>query len=288
MPHTGRKNRKPPPRNRKPTQVALENGWNLITRSKSSARPDMERETLSSKGAPWNVYSEGPTIEGLTLRQLGADFARHEEQYLASNCSQVIRRHIEKVFGRDGHGLHVGPGGRITNAVCLALGSLCCEHYNRNGRFWQLAMFMDIVKQLRQHHNDIDAFIQEPALRPLDVEFLKSLGLTVLEDPAAARVIQRTSFVYAPCMYAPHLLCEILAGKDPALFINPDLAECIKGWQLTAAGDRTEETIRNAQRFEDGWHKERIPEPETSCVPFPSFRIYWKDADPPSSPTAPP
>lgn len=139
-----------------------------------------------------------------------------------------------------------------------------------------------------QQHHEIDAFIQEPALHPLDIEFMKSLGLTILEDPAATRVIQRTSFVYAPCMYAPHLLCEILAGKDPALFINPDLAECIKGWQLTPAGDRTEDTIWNAQRFEDGWYKERIPEPETSCVPFPSFRIYWKDADPPSSATAPP
>lgn len=164
MPHTSRKTRKPPPRNRKPTQVALENGWNLITRSRSSARPDMERETLSSKGAPWNVYSEGPTIEGLTLRQLAADFARHELLYLASDCCRSVRQHVGKAFARDARGLY-GPGGGIANAVCLALGSLCREHYNRNGRFWQLAMFMDIVKQCKYFHRAVRQLSLPPSIR---------------------------------------------------------------------------------------------------------------------------
>lgn len=89
-------------------------------------------------------------------------------------------------------------------------------------------------------------------------------------------------------MYAPRLLCEILSGKEPALFVNPDLGECIEAWRLSPLGDRDEATIRSAERFENGWHKGGIPEPETARGPFSGFRIYWRDAEPPASPTGPP
>lgn len=131
----------------------------------------------------------------------------------------------------------------IKNAVSFAIGSVVRSPRNCiSGRcrcllsFNQLVIFLDVVEHgksplvscgnglakttaVKPSQSEMNVYAQDPAYTELDTALLQSLGVKVLEDPAAQSEVDCRTFVFAP--FFPHD-CEILAQcfhRQPCLFM---------------------------------------------------------------------
>lgn len=125
---------------------------------------------------------------------------------------------------------------QITQCICLGLGNFGTFHDEEQdlgdftGPLHQLAVLTVLLQVLRTKH-DIPSFyvyIQEPN-RPVEIDFLESLGYTVLDNPDAIDMMSSSIFLLAP--YCPFdVTARALKTALPALYIGNDPKEV--GWAI--------------------------------------------------------
>ncbi|KAF1988923.1 hypothetical protein K402DRAFT_419256 [Aulographum hederae CBS 113979] len=201
--------------------VALDDGWNLVTNPPSARRLQSSVPNSSGilgKGINDNAGGNGKIQPGLSLEGLKLEFARMETQYKESACARRVQGIVDTWRK---------SSGEVANAVCLALGSFSAEGGgDRMRSLWQLVLFMFVVEELRQSRKgeEMEVFAQEPRFTDLDVEFLTALGVDVVQPPEAKNRIEETSFLYAPFLQWEVLLPGVLHDARPTLFLGNDVA----------------------------------------------------------------
>ncbi|KAK4997995.1 hypothetical protein LTR66_002691 [Elasticomyces elasticus] len=122
---------------------------------------------------------------------------------------------------------------KITNAVCLALGSMSVtwhETFMSDNSMFQLLLFLTIVDYLeRETGQEINRFAQDPAFTDTDEKFLEANGITVLRRPQAERAITPTTFLYTP--YGQLNVVLPLFQYKPAVYVGHDIASVIETYQ---------------------------------------------------------
>ncbi|KAK6395607.1 hypothetical protein LTR65_010625 [Meristemomyces frigidus] len=100
-------------------------------------------------------------------------------------------------------------GWNITTAVAFAIGPFTldieqdeptyCWYESFHRSLAQLVMFLDIVEYLQGDAEvDIDIIAQDPWFTDLEEQTLEALGVRVVEDPEAQRLVRRDTFTFAP------------------------------------------------------------------------------------------
>ena len=121
---------------------------------------------------------------------------------------------------------------QITQCICLGLGNFGTLHNKQqsldqfSSPLHQLAVLTVLLRVLRTKH-DIPSFrvyIQDPDLRPVEIDFLETLGYTVLKDPDAIKMMSSSTFLFAPgCPF--DVTARALKTALPALYIGADPKE---------------------------------------------------------------
>ncbi|OAA61905.1 hypothetical protein SPI_04764 [Niveomyces insectorum RCEF 264] len=167
----------------------------------------------------------------------------------------------------------------VTQAVCLGAGSFGGpldggEHVRR--AHVQTAAFLLIVDMLRQHCNaTIPCFFQEPLYTEADCLYLRSLGHSVIEAPAASHMITRSTLVFAIHLPTRGYL-DCLARSPPAMLIGTSYG-CYEGLPQFAESRASQmlDNLRDVDATFDGFAFPR--EEHDHC--FSDTWIYWRPAE---------
>lgn len=85
----------------------------------------------------------------------------------------------------------------------------------------QLAVLTVLMPVLRTKHDIPNVYFQDPNFQPVAIQFLESLGYTVLDDPEAFDMMSPSTFLFAP--YCPEdVNYRALESSFPALYIGND------------------------------------------------------------------
>ncbi|KAF2092446.1 hypothetical protein NA57DRAFT_62453 [Rhizodiscina lignyota] len=138
-----------------------------------------------------------------------------------------FRNYLHSVL-REGLGQYCAktPRGKahVENAVIMGLGPF--ESRTPESALLQLIFFLDIVEFLEENGHSkgkIRMYAQDPLFDELEVIFLCKFGIEVYECPQANDFITPDTFLYTPYITWKPLLCSILPGKDPLLYIGHDM-----------------------------------------------------------------
>lgn len=245
----------------KRTHVPLDDGWTLVSTTKSAAgrgRSSNNSRNMRSGGGYSGLSAAGlaaaHTPAGPARVMPGTDKARLMERLEAfrerwAECA--CREGIRAVLGRAGVGEAVvesvegegeGAGAkaaeqatRIAKAVCIGLGSLSVDNVAAGVRsMWQLVCFLDIVGMLGAGPDapPIALYAEDPVFNPLDEDILAELGVTIVQgrrsadgsrQEGAAQFIERDTLVFAPFMPSFMVLEDFLADRNPAIYIGNDV-----------------------------------------------------------------
>ena len=134
---------------------------------------------------------------------------------------------------------------KITQCICLGLGNFGARHNKKQG--WeefagplhQLAVLTVLLQVLRTKHDipSFSVYIQDPDFQPVEIDFLESLGYTVLDDPDAIDMMSSSTFLFAPgCPF--DVTARALKTALPALYIGNDPKEV--GWLIMNAQQGSE------------------------------------------------
>jgi len=79
---------------------------------------------------------------------------------------------------------------------------------------------MRVVRAKNKHDDKIQVFIQDPRFTKLDIEFFKSMDITVLDDPDAEAQVGHQTFVFSPCLEWEAEIPYLQAGKCSPLYVT--------------------------------------------------------------------
>ena len=126
----------------------------------------------------------------------------------------------------------------LTQCICLGLGPFALDgactddeipmrREDSNTSLHQLAVLTVILTLLADRHKIRNVYFQDPAFTKVEGEFLRTLGYTVLEDPAAFQHMSPATFLFAPFL-GHDTAAKALQVAFPALFIGNSPAECLE------------------------------------------------------------
>ncbi|KAK5000826.1 hypothetical protein LTR66_000372 [Elasticomyces elasticus] len=174
---------------------------------------------------------------------------------------------------------------KVTNAVCLALGSMSVTWYEAFGydnSMFQLLLFLTIVDYLeRETGQKIHRIAQDPAFTDTDEKFLEANGITVLRRPQAEGVITPTTFLYTP--YVQLNVVLPLFQYKPAVYVGHDIASVIETYQ-SKGPSWLEEVAAEVHWAEESWplyNAGLLPSyvlDENKILPI-KFHMAWKIED---------
>lgn len=218
--------------------------------------------------------AEAPS--NLTLDDLRQQFNRHYERWTGSECWRVARGVISSLTASTSTSADTDADteARIENIICIGLGSP--SGFLRGG--WvdrrqvslvQLAALVSIKELFRTSPpcpissnltvaDNVRVYTQDPVFNTLDKALFESLGLTVVEHPAAFENVSSRSFLFCPGAEKAHLE-DLLASKPKALFGGP----------LEEMGDS--EVVKG---FLDGRVGKKVPVYEGDEKAFWGMRVY--------------
>ena len=93
---------------------------------------------------------------------------------------------------------------------------------------------MGVVQAKNKHDDKIQVFIQDPRFTKLDMEFFRSMDITVLDDPGAEAQVGDRTVVFSPCLEWEAEVPYLKAGRRSPLYITSkaqwiyDAAENVK------------------------------------------------------------
>lgn len=198
-------------------QVESEDGWTVITHgvSKMSVNnPDSTATTDSKKTSKNGMQVAGQmpsqTVQGMTAEKLQGEFETLREKWADSDVGRQLRSLL-----REQDLMSV-----VREAVCIGIGSFSRDWEHRWRSMWQLVLFIDVVAQI-----EVKAVhAQDPAFTSLDIEFLKLLNVTAVDD-GLEKHITAESFVFSPFVDWFTLLPVFLKERDPALYVGNEILD---------------------------------------------------------------
>jgi hypothetical protein len=231
MPHTSRTRRTTP---QKRIQVTDNDGWTHVTSSSNVRR--VMRTTVRRTQTPLSndgkeeeeeeeeelVLAPAEAPSRLTLVQLQAQLQGHGEKWADSRSWAWVREVLLQSLARSESARAAAP---VEAIVCIGLGSP--SGFLRGGWvdrrtvcLYQLAALVAIKDLLRrQQDTPVPVYAQDPVFNALDRELLESLGITVVEHPAAFDLVTQQSVVFCPGAESKHLL-QIFPSRPQVLFCN--------------------------------------------------------------------
>lgn len=128
MPHTSRRKKVAAAAHTKREKVSLDDGWTQITYQGVGRRFGRSMTTLDP--VP-------PQDRELSIEKLQNEFDHMTTKWTQSECRRSLLAILQRQFG--------DQKSKVTEAVCLALGSVSREQRTRKDSLWQLVTFMDIA-----------------------------------------------------------------------------------------------------------------------------------------------
>ena len=199
--------------------------------------PDTHETERSSAEQVSRVCQQLPRCTAKTTSvQSSTPDSSKEESLALEKTSERLQQYIDDASQPRYHRalkdmLNLNHGTKLTQCICLGLG-----HFNlaadKKGKLQsssshtslhQLAVLIVMLRILADRHTIQETYFQDPAFTEVEKAFLKSLGYTVLEDPAACKKISSHTFLFAPFLGYP-VAASALTVAFPALYIgnSPD------------------------------------------------------------------
>ncbi|KAB5546930.1 hypothetical protein GE09DRAFT_195072 [Coniochaeta sp. 2T2.1] len=200
--------------------MASDDGWQHIPPRGRKGRQRLA-DVLAMEAVNMQTTADHPpTSSVLSAAEITADHEKLCSRWRASSSYTDLRAIIAEHFA--GHAL-------ITTAVCLGLGSFDVKILTDRGcrashdAHVQLEAFQTIVKVLEERTSKkIKCYAQEPSFTPSDKAYLSSLGIDVLDSPAAFGLVTARTFVFG--IHLPHYAWGYaLAEHLPGLYVGTDL-----------------------------------------------------------------
>ncbi|KAJ5833395.1 hypothetical protein N7474_001706 [Penicillium riverlandense] len=232
MPHTSRTRRTTP---QKRIQVTDNDGWTHVTSSSNVRR--VMRTTTHRTNTPLDnnnkeevkeeelVLAPAEAPSRLTLAQLQTQLEGHSEKWADSRSWAWVREVLLQSLAVTESVSSPAAAPPVEAIVCIGLGSP--SGFLRGGWvdrrtvcLYQLAALVAIkVLVRRQQDRPVPVYAQDPVFNTLDRELLESLGITVVEHPAAFDLVTQHSVVFCPGAESKHLL-QIFSSQPRILFCN--------------------------------------------------------------------
>ena len=207
-----------------------------------------------------------PTDEAISVQSSKYDSPEAEAEPLAlGKSSERFQQYIDEVAQPGYHRalksiMDFDNGVPITQCICLGLGNFDIDADNKgNPQFrWrpaslhQLAVLTVLLQILAEKHTVQETYFQDPAFTDVEKAFLRSLGYTVLEDPAACEKMSANTFLFAPFLDY-NVAASALMVAFPALYIGNSPDKCLGSLRLYHNHPKPEfqERIRTFDRFRD-------------------------------------
>jgi hypothetical protein len=237
--------------------VQSEDGWTIITHGLSKVALDPSKAKKEVAGV-----LPGKTVEDLTPSKLVSEFERLKDRWneniVAAQISDLVGRKIWDV----------------DTAVCIGIGSFSRDWEHRWRSLWQLVLFMDIIRHLKNSNKELKVCAQDPAFTSLDNSFLSTLNVTTTASGIESHITPK-SFVFSPFVDWYILLPTFLASKDPVLYVGNEILD---DYTPYAQGDKKEklETCNALGReFLDKRERVKIKEFDGGRG-LEGMRVYWK------------
>ena len=205
-------------------------------------------------------------LDCMPLDQVMESHARCLEKWEHSDCWTACMEILDKFSDACNHL-------RLTNCVCLGLGSLSS---GRDSSRHELAALISILNLLGKTHTIKDVLFQDPVFNDVDKALLTKLGYRVVSSPLGFESIGRNTFCFAPHL-ENELLAEALKSAHPALCVgNSDIVADRPFHSSARASERTLDIFRRFLRATESY---KMPQYERdSWCHFTS--IYWLRDDP--------
>ncbi|KAI8931430.1 hypothetical protein NX059_011758 [Plenodomus lindquistii] len=243
--------------------VESEDGWTVITHGlsglslgKGEKRDGKEREN--------GVNGMPGTVDGLTAETLLVDFKKRQERWMDTECARHLQGLLEK------------RKWKVKEAVCIGIGSFSRDWEHRHRSMWQLVLFFDVVEQLRKQNLEVKLYAQEPAFTAIDVSFLKSLDIEVVESDVESHIDAR-AFVYSPFVDWYLLLPTFLQDRDPELYVGNEILDDYKTYAQTEdKKKKLEECNKLGQEFLKHRETVKLKEFDLHAHALNGMVVYWK------------
>jgi hypothetical protein len=239
-------------------EIESEDGWTVITHGLSKLNVNANDKKKSEK----KVAGQLPTqiVKGLTAEKLLLEFKGLQERWEDT----AVARQIKELVGKKEM--------VVREAVCIGIGSFARDWEQRWRSMWQLVLFVDATK----HFNTENKYAQDPAFTPLDIEFLKLLGITATET-GIEQHITTESFVFSPFVDWFILLPMFLKGKDPRFYMGNEILDDYNVYAQTAEKkEKLEECNELGKRFLEGRDKVKLKDFDLHAHAFNGMVIYFK------------
>ena len=168
----------------------------------------------------------------LSFEEISAAFEKCAQHLQRVECREELTRLLEQE-----HNVN------ITQCICLALGNFGkrpgedIDFGEFTGPLHQLAVLTVLLQVLGTKHDIQNVYFQDPQFQPVEIQFLESLGYTVLDDPEAFDMMSASTFLFAP--YCPdYVMCMALEPSSPALYVGNDPQQV--GWNIMNRPDGPE------------------------------------------------
>ncbi|PSK42325.1 hypothetical protein B9Z65_4239 [Elsinoe australis] len=236
MPHTNRR------KNNKPTklrQIDDDDGWTTVARAKD---PAQARKMIAANKVDGRTHG---IRNDVTLKDL-----QNKYEVCLRNYNEECHEEVRKVLGRTFFPTTTGDEGghapvKITNAVCLALGTFTWYRDLRN--MWQLAFFVGLIKSLTGDRKDaIQMSAQDPEFADVDVKFLESIGIKVYPMEELPPIYNQT-FLFIPFMDCEVEYKLMHKAKICPLYVSVGVVSVSEHFSRFPRGQR-----RDTQEDEDG------------------------------------
>ncbi|KAF3053038.1 hypothetical protein E8E11_011438 [Didymella keratinophila] len=249
-------------------QVDTEDGWTVITHGLSNLFvSNGKKKGKSGRNNAQAGSMPADIVQGLTAEKLFQDFQNRTEKWKTTACA----KHLEDVLAR--------AGKKLTEAVCIGIGSFSRDWEHRHRAMWQLVLFMGVVSYLRQSSTEVRLYAQEPAFTSLDHDFLSFLSVNVCADNIATHITPQ-SFVFSPFVDWYLLLPIFLKDKDPVLYVGNEILD---DYGAYAQSEEKQEKLEECNSLGQLWLAKRdvvkLREFEMHPHALNGMVVYWINAE---------
>lgn len=193
--------------------------YRIRTRTGLATHGHREADMTSSLSTPEDCISEEIPHTTPLKSHFRREASLHNEKtamnaWRASSCRARLKLNLEE---------HAPPGGwKLTKFVLLGVGSLTKDDDNYLPQhITQMVLFKDFVTLVCDpDYKNPELFVQEPQFSSDDKAAARMYGLTVLEEPHAESIIDRSTLVVAPFTVLDSSILGVEVDLQPAVHLG--------------------------------------------------------------------
>ena len=264
------RNRKKPQPQKKRVEVTDSSGWTHVVNGRKGAvdANDLGLQLSALHGA-----------DEIPLDEVKKNHTRYLRLWEGSECWKNLANVLEK-------DILSSKRTRLTNCVCLGLGSLSAGRDSSKYELAALVSILDLLGNIRlwflkdalliqrigKNYAIQKVVFQDPAFNDVDEAFLNALGYSVVSTPLGLEIIDTSTFLFAPHL-ENNIFSTAVQHAHPALCIgNSDVLSGASLHESASDEKIMKETLR---QFVEA----------TELRPMPSFdrdtwcqftSIYWR------------